>query len=354
MNMFKPAYKLTNKIVKMLTEIAEVKVVIERARLLPKQELRLRKRALIRMTQSSTAIEGNTLNAREVEALYDHKKIDAPAREIYEVENYLKAMRYIDETVKKNHKINEKTLLRVHGLVSDKTLPKDQSGVYRKRVVYVVKRRIGHSQEIMYTAPVAKIVPGLCIDLLDWINNSKQFEINPVIVAGIVHQELAAIHPFADGNGRTARAMATLTLYARGYDFKKLFALEDYYNNDRSAYYKAINIGKNYKERRIDFTPWLEYFVKGFLEEIINVKTQVQSLALMKVNSDIGAQVYLKKDQVKIIDFLDQMGRITTKDVVDILNCPQRTAQLYLQKLKKLGIIKQVGKGRASAYVLEK
>ncbi len=89
--MFHPRYKLSNKIVTMLTAIAEAKAVIARARLLPKQELRLRTQALIRMTHASTKIEGNALNIRQVEAIAAHKKIDAPIRDIYEVENYLKA-----------------------------------------------------------------------------------------------------------------------------------------------------------------------------------------------------------------------------------------------------------------------
>ena len=159
-------------------------------------------------------------------------------------------------------------------------------------------------------------------------------------------------HPFVDGNGRTARALATLVLYQRGYDFRRLFALEDYYNRDRAEYYKAINIGKNYDARRDDFTPWLEYFVKGFKEEIDGVRAQIVSLSKRKVSDAIESQVYLAKDQLKVIDFLEQMGKITVGDVMDILDCPKRTAQLQLQKLKKLSMITQIGKGPSSAYVL--
>jgi Fic family protein len=189
-------------------------------------------------------------------------------------------------------------------------------------------------------------------DLVFWIQESVKLDIHPIIVAGIVHQELAAIHPFSDGNGRTARALATLVLYERGYDFRRLFALEDYYNKDRSKYYEAINIGQNYEERKVDFTFWLEYFVKGFKEEIDDVKKKVTSLSLKKIDLKIQSQIYLEKDQMQILDFIDQVGRIAVRDVVDILRCPKRTAQFHLQRLKKLGILKQVGKGPASAYIL--
>jgi Fic family protein len=350
--MFEPKYKLTNKIVSMLTEIAENRAIIARARILPAQELKLRRQALIRMTHSSTGIEGNILNLGQVEALYRREKIDAPDRDVYEVQNYIKALQYIGKIVKERRAISEKVFLKIHNIVTNNTLSKDQSGHYRKGMVYVVKRRLGFSDEIVYTAADPAKAPQLTLDLINWIKNSEAQNINPVIAAGIAHQEIAAIHPFADGNGRTARAVATLVLYQRGYDFRQLFALEYYYNNDRPKYYQAINIGKNYEERKTDFTSWLEYFVKGFKEEIEITKTKIITLARRKVDSKLESQIYLVPEQLKIIDFMEQVGRITKKDVVDILNCPPRTAQLHLQKLKKLKMIVQTGKGPSSAYLL--
>src|SRR3989344_1225688 len=114
--MLNPKYKLNNKIVNMLTAISEARAVIARAKLLPKQELRLRRQALIRMTHASTSIEGNALNINQVEAVAQHKKIDAPARDVYEVENYLKALRYISSVVEKKQRIGEKVILKAHKL----------------------------------------------------------------------------------------------------------------------------------------------------------------------------------------------------------------------------------------------
>lgn len=351
--MFKPSYKITSKILSMLTAIAESKAVVYRAKILPQNEIKLRRQALIRMTHSSTGIEGNILNLKQVEDIMGDKKIDAPERDIYEVQNYFKAIRYIEQVVNKKEKISEKTLLKIHRIVTDKTLPKDQSGCYRKSRVFVVRRQLFLPDEIVYAGPDAKEVSSLCKNLIKWLEQAEKENINPIISAGIVHQEIAAIHPFADGNGRTARAMATLVLYQRGYDFRRLFALEDYYNKDRSKYYDAINIGKNYKERRVDFTPWLEYFVKGFKEEIDNVKTQILTLSSRKINNGVKSKIYLDKDQLQLLEFIDQVGRISVKDAVDILNCPKRTAQLKLRQLKDIGMIVQIGKGPSSAYVLK-
>lgn len=99
--------------------------------------------------------------------------------------------------------------------------------------------------------------------------------------------------PFNDGNGRTARALATLILYKRGYDFRRLFALEDYCNTDRPAYYKAINLGKTYEARRTDITLWLEYFIKGFKQEIDSVKEKILRLSARAIDGKIKSQIYL-------------------------------------------------------------
>ena len=108
--MFAPKYKLTDKIVSDLTAIAEAKGVIDRAKILPQQELRLRRQAVIRMTHHSTEIEGNRLNLGQVEALYANKKIDAPDRDIYEVKNYLNALKYIEKVVAEKKLTTEKII----------------------------------------------------------------------------------------------------------------------------------------------------------------------------------------------------------------------------------------------------
>jgi len=206
-------------------------------------------------------------------------------------------------------------------------------------------------QETLYTGPEAKRVPQLMTEFITWLKESEKQEISPVLVAAIAHMEIAAIHPFNDGNGRTARALATIILYQRGYDFRRLFALEDFYNTDRPSYYKAINLGKTYNERRTDITSWLEYFVKGFKKEIDEVKNRVLPLSTRNVDGKIKSQIYLTPEQLKIIDFLDQVGRIAVKDVEDVLSCPRRSAQLQLQKLKKIKMIKATGKGKTTAYI---
>src|SRR3989339_209041 len=120
--MFTPIFKYTDKILSDLTAIAEAKGIIDRAKILPQQEIKLRRQAIIRMTHHSTEIEGNQLNMVQVEALYANKKIDAPDRDIYEVKNYLNVLKFIEKIVAEKQLITEKVILKMHKLVTDKTL----------------------------------------------------------------------------------------------------------------------------------------------------------------------------------------------------------------------------------------
>lgn len=351
--MFKPKYQITNPILNNLLEIAEVRYLVNHTSILPKEEIRLRREALVRMIHSSTSIEGNVLNRYEVDKVLKGKKIDVPKRDRFEVENYRDALYYIGKLQADKKKITTKTILEIHRLVTKRTIDLDKCGAFRKDKVYVVQRKGRKITKIIYQGPEAKQVPKLVDNLVKWLQKSKKEKICPVIVAALAHYQIASIHPFADGNGRTARALATLILWQRDYDFKKLFVLEDYYNKNRSAYYQAIHTGSKYDERQeADLTNWINYFVKGFKVSEEEVKEKLIPLSLdEKLRRKIG-QVYLDKRQIKIVDFIVTMGKITSEDVIDILDIAKRTAQLYLQSLSKLKVIRKEGKGPKSYYIL--
>ncbi len=292
---------------------------------------------------NSNAIENSSLTLKETEKILLEQELarDVSLREVFEAINLARVVDYI-RTKATTHEVDTELILLLHRMLIG-GIKDDIAGRFRKKGEYV---RVGG-----YIAPAPEQVAGM-IDatLLEYTSTVGLYPIDKIAK---FHLDFETIHPFTDGNGRTARALATLVLYQRGYDFRRLFALEDYYNEDRPAYYAAINIGKNYTERRIDFTPWLEYFVRGVEVEISMVKNSVASLAAKGIGKQVGERVFLDKDQLKIIDFIEHMGRVTSKDVMDILNCPQRTAQFYLKRLKEMGVIISVGKGRATYYVLQ-
>lgn len=349
--MFDPKYKITPQILKNLNRIEVIREKISTCPIHPKEELKLKHEAMLSMVHHSTAIEGNTLNEYEVQKVLRGDMIDASDREIYEVKNYKKALDWIAR--KELAKITDKDILKIHSLLSKNVIRPGRSGKYRKEPVYVVSRT-PISQEIRYTAPDHKIVPKLIKELCDWINESREKELSPIIVAGISHAEMAAIHPFVDGNGRAARLLATTILYTEKYDFRKLFALENYYNTNRPDYYKAIHLGKNYKERKYgNLTQWLEYFITGFLSEMELVMDKIKPFLYLK-KAGSGKKIILTKKEMQILDFLQEMNHITSGDVEDVLTVTKRTAQRYLVQLIKKGLVKKHGDKKGAKYTLKK
>jgi len=341
---FNPHFSITPQLANLLTEIAVCRQKILSLKILPKREIGLIKSARLRMIHSSTAIEGNLLGLRDVEAVLAGKKpAEAQRDDITEVINYEKVLPFIDALDKKKKIDWEKTVLKIHKLTTDELLPKKDSGHYRHGPVYIIQRPLN---QIIYTAPDYKKVAKLMNDLYSWLESEATKKLSPVIIAAIVHHQFVTIHPFIDGNGRTARAWATLVLYSRGWDIKKLFALEDYYNLDRSSYYEAIRRVRQEK----DLTFWLEYFSQGFLKELEQVLEKMELFSLETKTKQ--EPVYLSKRQREILEFAAINGKIFRSDVVDIVSVSPKTAYRELEFLSQKGFIKRKGKGSTSHYVL--
>lgn len=352
--MFKPVYTITPLILSRIAEIAEIKAAVERSRVLPLNEAQLRREAILKMAHTSTSIEGNKLAQFEVGKVQEGKAVRAPQKDIQEVENYLNALKLLDELAKVASELTLEEVLKMHKTVTNGLVEDEKSGKFRPADVYVIDDLGGGKERLRFKAPPATDVSLLVNNLLDWIKLSQESGIHPVLIAGIFHLEFVSIHPFTDGNGRVARLLTQLLLYRMKWDFRKIIVLEDYYNRDRAAYYAAEHHGEGteYQPER-DFTHWLEYFSTGFLVEARKSLEQIQSIGYGQASKN-SEQVYLDRDEMQIMDFLVSMGGITSEDVVDILKVSKRTAQLKLKKLLESGLIKRQGQTTATQYTLNK
>lgn len=342
--MFAPKHQISDVLAELLTQIAVLKERIVSTKVLPKRELFLTRRARMRMIHSSTAIEGNPLDLKDVERVVAGKIVTGTRKQdILEIVNYEAVLKFIDAIETKKEIDWEKTILTIHRLTTQGILPDKESGAYRKGLVYIISRP---SNKILYTAPRAKVAVRMMKDLSTWLKKQEKTKISPVMMAAIAHHQFVTIHPFADGNGRTARALATLILYRKGYDIKKMFALEDYYNLDRGSYYLAIRVARAEK----DLTSWLEYFAQGFLFELEQVWEQIEGF---RIEVKTGKEpVYLSKRQRTILDFISVNGKIYRSDVVDIASISEKTASRELEVLRKDGFIKRKGRGPSTHYLL--
>lgn len=344
--MFKPNFKYTHKIVNDLIEITSAREVILNAYLVPKWEVSLRRDALIRATHASTSIEGNPLTLEEVSKLAQGRKVTATRKAKQEVLNYLNVLENI-EKYQKGGKITEKDILKLHRDITKNTLENPKwEGNYRKIQVYVGNRITG---EVIFTPPLPKQCPLLIKQFLNWLNSKNSLEMHPVLVAGISHYEFVRIHPFVDGNGRTARALATLILYLREFDIKRFFTLDDYYDSDRKAYYDAL---KSVNQKILDTTHWLEYFTEGVKVSIARVKEKVLQFSLEGEKRKRKGQIALTERQMRIIEIIQRNGKITAKDVVELFHITRQAALKELSKLVNLEIIELKGKGRGAHYIL--
>src|SRR3989344_3068956 len=248
--MLNPKYLISPQTLTNMTEIAEIKAVVERSRVLPLNEAQLRRQAILRMAHTSTSIEGNKLVQFEVGKIIEGKGVlGADQKDILEVENYYKALQKLDEISKQKHAINQEELLSLHGMVIDGLVEKKKVGQFRPGDVYVVDDLGGGKEKVRFKAPDSKKVPKLTADLFKWLEISRESGIHPIVRAGILHLQFVTIHPFTDGNGRIARLLTQLQLYRDGWDLRKILVLEDYYNRDRMSYYNAENRaqGSNYQ-----------------------------------------------------------------------------------------------------------
>ncbi len=344
--MFKPKFKYTNKIVKLLTKISAARETILNSPLIPKWNVTLRQEAIIHSAHSSTSIEGNRLSLEQVSELARGREITAARRDKQEVLNYLDVLKNIKNLIKDNF-ITEKDILNIHRMVTKNTLnnPAD-SGIYRSRYVVVGNRFTG---EVFFRPPQNWEVPGLVKNLLKRISSKESKELDPVIEAGIVHYEFVRIHPFVDGNGRTARVLAALILYLRGFDTNQFFCLDDYYDSDRQAYYKAL---QSVKPDTLDLTNWLEYFTEGVNISAEAVKERILRLSSKRLRKAKGRQIALTERQMKILEFINQNGKITNRDVREMFKLSNRVALDEINKLIELQLLKPEGKGRALHYIL--
>src|SRR3989344_2181699 len=240
--MYAPRFTITNKILKNIGSIEASKEIIDHAPLLPYFEKEFREEAALRSVHHGTHIEGNELNLTQAEKVLQGRDVTARDRDIQEVINYRKVLDYIS-SIEKKVLINEEIIKKIHSVTVGKILDASQQGTYRKTQV-VVKN--SHTGEVSFRPPMAVAVPFQIKELLDFIESSEDLDIHPVLESGIVHFEFVRIHPFLDGNGRVARAFATLILFLRGYDIRKFFSLEEYFDKDAVAYYEALqSVEKN-------------------------------------------------------------------------------------------------------------
>jgi len=338
--MFKPKFTITNRINNSLLEIERARGFLEAAKLKEEWIREMQSEVIILESHHSTHIEGTQLTLKQAREILAGKSLRGIRKDDrQELLNYKKAMDFVAEYLGKKSEITEGLIKKIHRiLVKDVRGGSLEPGKYRRVQNYVVNSLTG---EIIYTPPPPSKVPKLMEEFVRWLN--EETSISPVLIAGIAQYQFVDIHPFLDGNGRTARLLCTLILYQNGYDFKRLFSLSEYYDKDRPSYYNAIQSVRN---NDMDMTYWLEYFTEGLKNQLIEVKIKGEMAIKKEVILEKAKRVNLNQRQQEILLYLVEEKRVSVGEIVRRFNWVRRTVQRDLVKLVNLGFIKEMAKSK--------
>jgi Fic family protein len=335
---FRPKFTIIPKINKALIEIERVRGFLDAVKLKDDWFANMQKKALLLESHHSTHIEGTALNFEQARNILEGKKVKGVSRDDEkELLNYKMGMDSISKYLGRDVPITEGLVREIHKIaVKGVRGGQADPGNYRKIQNYVVNSR---TREVIYTPPLPLEVPHLMREFVDWLN--KVDDVSPVLIAGIAQFQFVHIHPFIDGNGRTARLLSTLILYKTGYDFKRLFTISEYYDKDRPGYYNAIQSVRN---RNMDMTIWLEYFVDGLRSQMNEIQAKGEQLIKQDVKLQKMKKIGLNMRQEKALKRLIVSGSITVKEYQDVASCIRRTAQRDLEELVSKDVIKVVAK----------
>jgi Fic family protein len=335
---FVPKFTITTKINKELVEIERVRGFLDALKLDSDWFVDMQKQALILESHHSTHIEGTALSFEQAKSILEGKKVAGVSRDDEkELLNYKKAMDFISKYLGKEDPISEGIIRELHKiLVKGVRGENAEPGNYRKIQNYVVNSR---TREVVYTPPGPLDVPHLMREFTEWVN--KSVDVSSILVAGIAQFQFVHIHPFIDGNGRTARILSTLILYKTGYDFKRLFTISEYYDKDRPAYYQAI---QSVRRRNMDMTSWLEYFVEGLRSQMSEIRQKGEEIIKHDTLLKEAKKTGINQRQEKVLKQLIRKGKITVNEYQAIAGCIRRTSQRDLEDLVAKGIIKTVAK----------
>ena len=319
----KPPFEITNSILDKIAEIAELVGQVSATSGLTTNPT-LRRTNRIRTIYSSLAIEQNTLSLDQVTAVLDGKRVLAPPKDIAEVKNAYE----IYDMMESLDPYSVDALLDAHGVMTRGLV--EESGCFRSRPVGVVDKQ----GNILHFGTLPAYVPGLTMELLDWVRDS---DYHMLIKSCVFHYELEVIHPFSDGNGRIGRLWHTLLLT----QWKPLFAwlpVESMIHDRQDEYYAAIN-QSNFEG---ESTVFIEFMLSAIKEALLDA-------------IDTGAAENMTTDELrwyKIERFLRKNEVITNADVRDMFGVSAATANRILAKLTDEGKIEKMRVGRTWGYKL--
>ncbi|MBI3508570.1 MAG: Fic family protein [Chlamydiia bacterium] len=408
---FEPKYSITPQILSHLLQIERTRERITLLPLTPSVLLSLRETARLYSTHYSTMIEGNRLDPAQIQAVLENNShFPGKERDEKEIRGYYAALQQVEEWANTILAIQESHIQKLHAIVMsngnlkakgtpyrdgqnvirDSINPSPQQVVtidsarrsqieaglpallarntileyegFRARIdmakpqqvgCHLLKARVNNTRTIVYMPPEAKDVPPLMKALVTWLNHNKKLP-SP-IKAAIAHYQFATIHPYYDGNGRTARLLTTLLLHLEGYDLKGIYSLEEYYAQQLQEYYRSLSVGPSHNyylgRAEADITIWIEYFLAGMARSFEKVSKQMEKETgkpdLEKILRKLAAR------QRKILELFLKHKTVTATQIGQLFGLKPRTSASLCQEWLTDGFLEMVNtSNKARSYRL--
>ncbi len=330
---YQPQFTISPRLLSLAEQISALRERIQAATVELSWVPALQKDTRTRNGHASTAIEGNPLTLEQVRALEEGRELSTvDARPKREVLNYFAGLRYVEKHARKRT-LRHEDIFELHRLLASKIMDQGEAGRYRTIAV-----RVGR-----HVPPAAVDVSGLMFELLEWWN-TRATELSPVLSSAILHYQFEWIHPFADGNGRTGRALALWELYRRGYDSHHIFSVDEYYWEDRPAYYRALEAVRLQGE---DLTGWLEYCAEGLRQTLERVWTRVKSSS-----APSKGKLVLRPRQEQLLRLLRDHGSMAPSELWAALGVSKQGAMDLLHPLLEAGVVQKTGTKKTGRYSL--
>ena len=342
--MFNPKYTISNRLLGNIKRIASLIADLNNRSFSDVVLAELEKRAREISAFSSTSIEGNPLPLTDVKRILKNRPEHVRDSE-KEVLNYNKALVELDALIKTDKVIfDTKLTLEIQKTITNELIEDYRCGQIRQEPVFVNNPK---TRQTIYWPPDHVEVNNLLDELFYYLEENKNV-IDSLILAGIFHKQFVVIHPFIDGNGRTARLATKVLLAKMRLNTFNLFSFENYYNQNVSKYFQEVGVLGNYYDVKdeIDLTSWLEYFTGGIIDELLRVGKELD-----KENS--SPENELKEYHQIIISYVKDKGYITDREYSKLTDRAKPTRNLDFRKLIYRGIIEKIGKGKATYYKLK-
>ncbi len=346
--MFQPEFQISLRLSKALMEIEACRQAVADLPVTVKLMDSLRQSARLVSTHYSTQIEGNRLTQEQVhEVVLQGGIFPNRERDEQEVRNYYLALDYVDELIAAKGSLAERHVQTIHGLVmTGKAKPtpyRDGQNIIRDSA----------SGGIVYMPPEARDAPPLMAELFEWLEEEQVSHDLPVpIMAGLAHYQFATIHPYYDGNGRTARLLTNLLLHRVGYGLKGIYSLEEYYARDLGAYYEALTVGPSHNyymgRNEADLSGWLEYFCLGMADAFSTVRAKASEEVRKEISDQSKILQKLDARQRQVLMLLETDPYVTTRQIADHLGIHRRTALNLCNGWVVEGFLVQLGVAKKS------